>query len=201
MPSAHYSKMLADLATARKITYSVPNNVCNTEIQELKIKSYILMSHAILEEYIETICLDIATKALAELTNNSTITTAIVGLISSGIIGRIEEDGISRKLKREPFEDIALFAQTAFGRYKTVVGGNNGIKKEDQLKLMLPIGVDPELEDAPTMAALDSFGGKRGAIAHEFKISRAHTLSEIDGELRTITGGLQNYDAACLARL
>lgn len=198
MSSPQYEKMVVDLTVVRKITYGVPLNVCNTPIQELKVKSYILMSHAIIEEYLESIALYVAQQAIKELTLHSTLTTAAVGLISSGIIGRVEEDGISRKLKREPFEDIKLFATTAFGRFKSVVSNNNGIKTEDQLRLLVPVGVDPETEDAATMAALDSFGGKRGAIAHEFKISKAHTLSEIDGDIATIRDGLLNYDTACL---
>ncbi|TIX50386.1 hypothetical protein E5222_08915 [Alteraurantiacibacter aquimixticola] len=193
--------MVDDLATARRITYNVPDLACNTTIQELKIKSYILMAHAIIEEYLENISLHVAKEAIRELNSNSTVTTALLGLISSGIIGRIEEDGISRKIKREPFEDLKLFAETAFGRFKTVVSSNNGIKKEDQLKLLIPIGIDPETEDPATMAALDSFGGKRGAIAHVFKISKSHTLSEIDGDLKTIRLGLLNYDSACLANV
>ena len=202
MPSPQYDKLVRDIATARRITYSVPAHACSTTIHELKVKSYIFMSHAIIEEYLETIAMHVADQALEQLVKHSTLTTAAVGLISSGIIGRVEEDGtISKKLKREPFEDIPLFLTTAYGRFKSVVSKNNGIKNDDQLKLLLPIGVDPAVEDSATMAALDSFGGKRGAIAHEFKISKTHTLSEIDGDLATIRTGLLTYDSACLARI
>ena len=201
MPSAQYTKMVSDLATARRIAYKVPINICNTTIQELKIKSYIFLSHAIIEEYLESIALHVAGTAVSEFVQNNTLTTAAVGLISSGLIGRIEEDGISRKLRREPFEDIPLFLTTAFGRFKSVVSNNNGIKNEDQLRILLPIGVDPAIEDSPTMAALDGFGGKRGAIAHQFKITKAHTLSEIDGDITNIKNGLLTYDSACLSRI
>ena len=198
MPSVEYTSLVQKVNVARKICYNVPLHSCNTEIQELKLKSYILLSHAVIEEYIESIALRIAGEAISKLANESTITTALVGLIASGIIGRIDEDGISRKLKREPFEDIHLFASTAYGRFRSIVDGNNGIKRDDQLKIFLPIGVDPETEDPVTMAALDSFGTKRGAVAHQFKITKAHTLSEIESDLSTIVFGLQSFDDACL---
>lgn len=201
MFSRQYQKLVDDLAIARKICYKVPDHSCNTEVQELKVKSYIFLSHAIFEEYIEQITLSTATEALRKFTAESTITTTLVGLISSGIIGRIDEDGISRKLKREPFEDIGLFATTSFGRFKSIVSNNNGIKKDDQLKLLLPVGVDPETEDPATMAALDGFGTKRGNIAHAFKISKAHTLSEIESDVETIKIGLQSFDQACLRNI
>lgn len=197
MATTHYSKMLGDLDVARRIAYKVPPNICNTSIQELKVKSYILLSHAIIEEYIENVALDTAKSALHKYVSTNQICSALVGLISSGIIGRIDESGISRKLKREPFEDIALFANVAFGRFKYEVDNNNGIKKENLLKLLLPIGVDPETEDAATMAALDGFGQKRGAIAHAFKINKSHTLSEIEGDVQTIKIGLISFDTAC----
>jgi hypothetical protein len=133
------------------------------------------MSHAVIEQYLESIALDIARKALRLLIDEGKFCRALVGLISSGLIGKIDESGISKKLKREPFEDIELFANTAFGRYRTVLSNNHGIKNDDQLRIFLPIGVDPAAEDFPTMAALDGFGTKRGNIAHTFKINKAHT--------------------------
>lgn len=198
MQSSFYSDLLQDLSTARKITNGVPLNACNTDLQELKLKSYILMSHAIVEQYLESIALDIAKKALKLLVEEGKFCRALIGLISSGLIGKIDEVGISKKLKREPFEDIELFATTAFGRFRTVVNNNHGIKNDDQLRIFLPIGVDPAVEDFPTMAALDGFGTKRGNIAHTFKINKAHTLSEILGDLETIKNGLIAYDTACL---
>lgn len=197
MPSAHHDKLVADLLIAKKITYSVPPNVCNTVIQDLKIKSYIFLSHAIIEEYLETIALETAEKALRLYIDERKICRGLVGLISSGLIARVEENGISKKIRKELFEDIGTFSSTAYGRFRSLVGENNGIKKSDQQKLFLPIGIDPELEDAGTMATLDGFGGKRGSIAHNFKIAKAHTLSEIDGDLNTIKLGLENYDLAC----
>jgi hypothetical protein len=201
MPTALYQKMVADLLEARKIAYRVPLYQCNTVVQELKIKSLMFLSHAIIEEYIETVVLDTAQKAVMIYDTENRITRALIGLISSGLIGRVEESGINKKIKKEPFENISLFSSYAFGRFKSLIGDNNGIRVNDQMKMLLPVGIDPGTEDPVTMAALDSFGGKRGAIAHTFKIAKSHTLSEIEGDIATIRSGLLNYDNACLAAL
>jgi len=100
MPSAFYDKLIQDLQISRKIAYKVPKNSCNTVVQELKIKAYIFLSHAAIEEYLEKIVLDVAEKAIKEFISTEKITRALVGLISSGLIGRIDEDGISKKIKR-----------------------------------------------------------------------------------------------------
>ena len=201
MPTPHYEKMSQDLAIAKKIAYGVPANVCNTTLQELKVKSLILLSHAIIEEYLEDLVLDTATKCVMNYVTSSNICRGLVGLISSGLIGRIEESGLQKKTKKEPFENIGIFSNFAYGRFKTVVGDNNGIKVKDQMNLLLPVGVDPSTEDPATMAALDSFGTKRGTVDHAFKITKAHTLSEIDGDIQNLLQGLVNYDQACLDSL
>lgn len=199
MATEHYNQLLVHLATARRITYNVDPIICNTVIQELKIKSYIFLAHAAIEQYIESLVLDIAKQALDEYHANQRVTRALIGLISSGLLARVEESGLIKKVKKEPFENIGLFASSAYGRFLSLVGNNNGIKTENQLKLFLPIGVDPSTEDPVTMAALDSFGGKRGVIAHEFKIAKVHSLSEIDSDLLTIKQGLPILDELCVS--
>lgn len=159
------------------------------------------MAHAAIEQYVETLVLDIAKQALDQYVATQKVTRALIGLISSGLLARVEESGLIKKVKKEPFENIGLFASASYGRFKSLVGENNGIKTENQMKLFLPIGVDPSTEDPVTMAALDSFGGKRGAIAHEFKIAKIHSLSEIDSDLSTITKGLPVLDELCTKAL
>jgi hypothetical protein len=170
-------------------------------MQDLKVQAYVLLCHAAIEEYLEKLVLDVARQCIDKYHNHNTICRSLIGLISCGLIARIEEKALSKKISEELFQNIGEFSNVAYGRFRSIVGDNNGIKKTDQKKLMLPIGVDPELEDSATMASLDSFGGKRGAIAHGFKIAKTHTLSEIESDLTTIKAGLLNYDGACMATL
>lgn len=197
MVTQHYRQLVDDLNTARKITYKVNPISCTTIIQELKVKSYIFLAHAAIEQYVEALVLDVSRQALDQYVQSQKVSRALIGLISSGLLARVEESGLNKKVKKEPFENIGLFATTAYGRFRSLVGDNNGIKIENQTKLFLPIGVDPATEDPVTMAALDSFGGKRGAIAHEFKIAKIHSLSEIDSDLETIRSGLPTLDQSC----
>lgn len=199
--SKHYIKLVSDLNIARKIAGGVDPLVCKTVLQDLKVQSYILLSHAALEDYLESLVLATAEAALQRFVSTQRISRSLLGLITSGLIGRMEEKALSKKVSEELFQDVSTFASVAYGRFKSVVGDNNGVKIADQRRLLLPVGVDPATEDPVTMAALDSFGGKRGAIAHGLKIAKKHTLSEIDGDLLTIRTGLSNFDQACASAL
>lgn len=195
--SEHYDRLVDNLKIARKTTGGVDPLYCRTDLQDLKVQSYILLSHAAIEEDLESIVLETAQIALQNYVSKQIITRALIGLISSGLIARMEEKTLTKKVSEDLFHNIGLFSGIAFGRFKSLVGENNGIKLKDQRKLLLPIGIDPEFEDSVTTAALESFGGKRGAIAHGLKITKKHTLSEIDGDIATIVAGLKNFDQAC----
>jgi hypothetical protein len=195
--STFHNKLVSDLAVARQITYSVDPLVCRTTIQDLKVQAYILLAHAAVEEYLEALVLSTAHQAVVSYAKSRKICRALIGLVTCGLIGRMEEKALSKKVSEELFQNVEEFANVSYGRFKSLVGDNNGIKIQDQRKLLLPVGVDPQTEDPVTMAALDGFGGKRGAIAHGFKIMKKHTLSEIDSDLATIRAGLLNYDRAC----
>ena len=197
----HYIKLLENLSLARKITYNVNSSFCKTVIQDLKVQSYIFLSHAAIESYVEALALDTATKSIELYHNQEIISRPLIGLISSGLIARIEEKSLSKKVSEDLFQNIGEFSNVAFGRFKSLVGDNNGIKRDNLKKIFLPVGIDPEIEDPVVTAALHSFGGKRGAIAHGFKIAKAHTLSEIDSDIDTIKLGLVNYDNACVTSL
>ena len=73
------------------------------------------MAHAAIEQYVETLVLDIAKQALDQYVATQKVTRALIGLISSGLLARVEESGLIKKVKKEPFENIGLFASASYG--------------------------------------------------------------------------------------
>ena len=123
-----------------------------------------------------------------------------MGLVTCGVVDEIERKKGNRKIVEKTFRNIADFSDTAYNNFLKVIGDNHGVKTENQKKLLLPIGLDPERVDLATMAALDAYGTVRGGIAHNFKIMREHSLSQIQSEINQIALGLVNFDeAACEA--
>ena len=185
-----------NLRKVKAITKGVCPVECKTTVQDLKVQSLILLSHAAIEEYLEITALDSAKKARDIFKNQGVITKALIGLISSGILEDKIEGRSKYKIGKDLCTNIDVFSEKAFNSFRNLIENNHGIRKSNQMNLLLPIGVNPEVVDSATMAALDSFGLKRGKVAHKLKIEKVHTLSEIDGDLKTILAGLQIYDDA-----
>ena len=199
-PTTQYSLLLAALAAIRPITKNVNPLICDTPLQTLKVRSYILLTHAALEEYIEELTLEVAKAAVQQFTANKSICIALLGLVSSTLLDEVSVGKAKKRATQDVFNNIDVFAAEALTRFHMLVKGNNGIKRNDQLSLFLPIGVDPEQADSATLAAMDAFGTKRGDIAHKAKITKTHTLSEIESDIATIVSGLKMFDqAACEA--
>lgn len=195
-PSTHFKALKASLAGIRPITNNVNKLFCETPVQHLKVRSFILLSHAALEEYLENAALDIALKARTLYKSKGYITKALVGLISSGVLEEINAGKQKKKITQDVFKNIDVFSLEAYNQFVAKVATNHGIKRDNQLNLFLPIGVNPDEVDFATVAALDAFGAKRGEIAHKAKITKIHTLSEILTDLETIAKGLRALDTA-----
>lgn len=197
-PTIHYMNLEKSLRSLKIIVSKVDPIECKSDLQYFKLQSYILLSHAIFEEFLENLVRDVAQAARTKLKNDDEISKVLLGLVCSGILDEVEEKKANRKISEKLFRNIADFSATAHTAFLQLITENHGIKEENQKKLLLPIGIDPAMVDAATMAALHAFGTTRGSIAHNFKITREHTLSQVDGEIRQITLGLKNYDeAAC----
>ncbi len=195
-PTTHYEALVKSIDEMKPLIRRVNPLFCETPLQALKVRSYILLSHAALEEYLEDLCKNVAGIAVKKYRDESKITRALLGLISSGLLDDISIGKAKKKVKQDLFHDIEIFAGEALTQFYNIIKNNNGIKKANQLSLLLPIGVDPESTDSATLAALDAFGTKRGDVAHKAKIVKEHTLSEIDGDLTSILAGLKLFDQA-----
>ena len=50
--------------------------------------------------------------------------------------------------------------------FKSLIDKNNGIRKENILKLVIPLGVDYSSIDPTWLTTIDSYGSSRGQVAH-----------------------------------
>ena len=200
-PSKYFRELERSIRSTRAIASSVNPLFCNTKLDELKVKSYILLSHAAIEQYLEDLSFDVALNARNLFVKNGYITKCLIGLISSGILDEVSDGKGKKKISGNVFRNLDQFSSIAYSKYLEVIEGNHGIKKSNLMDLFLPLGVNPEIVDISTVAILESFGQKRGDIAHKAKISKTHTLSEIDSDLKQIVEGLRNFDAAACGSL
>lgn len=201
MAADHKQKLHSDIASAERLVSKVPLHECKTELQSLSLQSFMLLSHAALEHYFESLGTYAAKRSVQRFNSEGVITKSLLGLVSCKILEDLGDKG-RKKIASEVAANIGTFAGEALTLYVQKAKSNHGIKKENLNNLLIPVGVEPELEDVGAFNALDVFGTHRGDIAHQFSAIRTeHTLSNVKTTLATIMLGVETYDAAVEAAL
>lgn len=193
-PTVHFRKMRKNLAHARKIVSRVDPTECKTPLQHLKLKSYILLCHAVIEEYIEDLGYDVAIKARQMFKSKGLICKSLVSLVASGVMDEIKNNKSKNKVGRDLVKNLEVFSSESFNRYKNIVDNNHGIKLENLTAVFVPIGFDPEAIDLALVNQLSAFGEKRGGVAHKFAIREEATLSAVDSDMAVIVRDLEQFD-------
>ncbi|WP_155908250.1 HEPN domain-containing protein [Asticcacaulis sp. YBE204] len=199
-PTDAYKNLISTLTQIKPILYKVPDTSCNTKIHHLKVQSYILLTHAAFEEYLERLSKDISTKAIELYNRESIISKALVSMTAYETIAQLEENNARKKISSDVASNFSTFANLAKVNLHKQIEKNHGVRKENQRSLLVPIGIEPDDIDPLTSNALDAYGVKRGDIAHKVIITRKETKSSIIGEIKIIKDGLIEFDkAACKA--
>lgn len=158
-----------------------------------------LLAHAALEVYFEDAGLYTATTAVARYKNEGAITRALLGLVSSKVLKDVRTK-TAKKIASDAVTNIEVFASEALTAYASRIKSNNGIKGDNIKSILIPVGVEPEVEEIVAFNALNTFGTQRGDIAHKFTgIRHEHTLSSVNSSLAVIVTGIESYERALTA--
>ena len=150
-----------------------------------KTRAYRVLVHAEIEEYLEDRSRDIALAAVKAWKDRNQASKTLLALIAfSGRIMEKPPNSISpeqqsqvgqwdEKIKLSKKIDLAMNA------FNYVLNNNNGIKEENIVRLLLPIGVDCGELDTVLVADLNSYGIRRGLVAHH-RFESYRTTEQID---------------------
>lgn len=162
-----------------------------TKKEQDLIRSYILLSHAEIEAYLEDIVKNKIAKSLQSWNSSRRKSHCIKSVISfvGGDVS-FENDNNADKLQYRINKTISHY-QRAF------VDMNHGIKEKNILKILLPLGIEFDELDQTWLSTMDSFGSTRGLIAHKsFTVS--HTIdrnTELNRMKNQILPELANIDS------
>ena len=200
-PTSHLKKLKKAISQARKITSSVPEHGSTTDLHHLKVQSYILLSHAAIEEYLEELGREVAREARKQFSTRGRITRSMVALVMTKVLDEISKkvDKSRDTISVDMISDMDDFSHDAVNLYEQQLRENHGIREPNQKRILLPIGVSPEKTDTATMNMMDAYGLIRGELAHKFTLIRTeHTLNSVETTLTEIIKGIANFDkAAC----
>jgi hypothetical protein len=125
-----------------------------TQLEQDLIRAYRLLVHAECEHYFEQVTLEIANGAFSAYKK----------------YGRVSR--VLRALKQSFCRDTQLTTgsdifESVVKSFQKLVASNNGIKEYNLCRLILPLGTSDSLLDRTWLGTMNSFGQKRGDVAHK----------------------------------
>ena len=193
-PTSAYKSLNVSLQGLKPLLSRVPDTSCDTNLQHLKVQSYLFLSHAAFEQYLEEIATITMRESVADYNKSDQINSCVMSLIAFETVAQFDDMTPRKKIRADVVKNLQNFVNIASRNHETTIKGNNGIKLKDQNALFLPVGLDPLEVDIVTANGLDSFGGKRGSVAHKLKIQTTETKSSVLSESQTLFKGLKNFD-------
>jgi hypothetical protein len=132
-----------------------------TKIERDLIKSYLLLVHAEIEAYFEDRAKEKVNNALSKWRLNRQKSTCLKSVLAfSG-----NDISYSNERKSDS-NNIEFRMNKAVNHFLGLVNKNNGVKQNDIINLIIPIGIELSDLDNTWLNTMDSFGSARGNIAH-----------------------------------
>ena len=173
-----------------------------TSRQEDRARGYRLLVHAEVESYLEDISRETVTNAIKKWKSEKKPSQIMISFLASyhsswSATNELDNEEIiniarSRKNVTDSVNEIVELAQLQFTKK---LKNNHGIKDKNFKTLIVPLGIEINELDATWLTNLDSFGTRRGDVAHK----SAHTQGTINpqDELNAVSNiliGLEELD-------
>ena len=180
-PEFHYLALA--LATARKIIEDLPDHLIRGDLDELKLKSYVLLQHAAIEEYLERVSLYVLNQCKRQFDQTSKVTEPLISVCCYYSINVVTSSDLFEKMCRQ-----------AINKHVVALDGIHGIKTKDQDAIMNPVGIKMHDFDRVLSQMLNALGGNRGSVAHVFRIRQLSPKVALERESQTLLRLLQTFD-------
>ena len=170
-------------STFRAVLPPDPLEQASDDKQDI-IKSYILLCHAEFEKYFEDIACGIIKKAKEKYDSSKETSLPLLHL--------------ALMLKKEfTTEDASTRLDKLYSNYRALLDKNHGIKKANIDEMFAPLGIPISEMTDTYVDTLESFGKKRGQIAHNGREALTTTYNFSDEEStinRLLTETLSEID-------
>lgn len=168
------------------------------------LRSYLVLCHAEIEACIEDLARNVMRKARDRWRKDGRARPPLVALVAfhEGGFGAPAKALVYRGSRKAP-PTLDERIGTAFEAYDDFVRKeNHGVREPNLLRVLLPIGVRESDLDPPWVAQMNTFGGRRGSVAHSSAgaIKSAPDPAGAREEILAIVAGLEQLDSL-LAKL
>jgi hypothetical protein len=203
--SARFARLLARLDELR--THLLPQTFSATGDYTAKeldaARGYRLLVHAEIEAFLEDIAGDTVQRQFEEWRTTRTPSGVLMGVMAMHHVNMSTDDDEAAAAPPpiSPKTHVDEVIGRAVRSYQSKLGSNNGIKIQNLKNLFMPLTVNFDALDETWLTNMDSFGKRRGDIAH--KSGGVHWLLDPQGELQDVRdnllSGLRVLDEIVLA--
>lgn len=199
MISSKYKNLSKELNSLEKHLISKRLVVGNyTSRQKVLIMSFIVLTHAKIEEYFESYGLEIINEASKKWKNKRTIPLSILSLVAyygyrlpdipTKII--LHQNELSKNIisLEERIEKVVNYYNSDIRVL------NHGIKETNLLRILLPLGVRVEDFDATWISTVETFSSLRGEAAHKGFVKNEFNHLDILENVKKIKEGIKSLD-------
>lgn len=174
MPSEQLTALRGRLDELCSVLLPAFDPVGNYPAQQItKTLAYRVLTHAEIECFIENWVRDIAIQAVKSWKKTALATRPLICLV--GFSGRMSDlpgsslapPQESKKSSWEEMVEIDSRIDAAVSAFIGRVALNHGVKEENLLALLLPVGIRSAEIDPQLLVELNSFGSERGESAHK----------------------------------
>lgn len=166
--------------------------------------AYRVLAHAEFEEYIENRVWDLALSSVQTFETTGRVNRVVACLIAfSGQKLDVPPETLApptgtSKSRWDIKLELLEKAKSSLNALKYAIDQNHGMKEQNVLRLLLPVGILPSQLDVTWLSTLDSFSQTRGTYAHRSSLQYRTTLSpnpqdELD-LVRKILAGFRYID-------
>lgn len=178
--SERFSEAIEQIADLKRRLIRIDPAGSYTELEYIKARAFVLLSHGALEDYIEAVCMEVADAAIAAFSADEKPRRAIVTLVHYGA-----EKDPSTVSPSGPWQIRAALkaSRQQLLRWRDA---NNGIKEKDVLRLLLPIGLKESEMGVVWLQSMSELGSLRGRVAHHGHRAGAKTPVDPGDALNTV---------------
>lgn len=165
--------------------------------------AYRMLAHAAFEAYVEDRVRELCLLAVKEWDKAGRVTKAVACLIAFSDQPMEKPPATivpTQPTKQTSWHEISKLSgkiTRVVRSFHSVVDRNNGIKEENLLRLLLPIGVEADELDNSWVADLNSFADARGKAAHTSTLNITRQLPDPKDEytlVQQLLGGFGRLD-------
>jgi hypothetical protein len=195
-----YHHLLCAISGASKVISELPYHSIPNEKTDLLLRSHSFLCHAAIEEYLENVSLFVLTTSYNEYLADGKMREPLAAVSLHYKIPL--EKFYSKMLEDKELVDFhRLSLPFALDQHRAIVRGNNGIRTNNQDALLVPLGIRMFEYDKILSYDLESFGVRRGELAHKFRITSKLPRAALEKTITQLVDLLYDLDVELNGRV